>query len=561
MVMGSCSSSAAQPGRVDRRGSWITFPFIIATVAGLTMSAGWVTNLITCLKEEFNMKDIDATKVYNYVNGSITVFPIVGAVIADSFLGCFSVICFSSIISLLGIVLLVLTAALNQLRPPTCSEKGSQHCEYPSQFQFAILYLSLALASLGTAFSRFTIATMGANQLHSPKHQAIFFNWYIFAMYIANLVSATATVYVEENVGWTWGFGLCAVANVLGLVVFLSGTRFYCFVERKGSPFKSLACVVVAAISKRKMVLPVESENYYHGLHGDAIKTVAKPPTQFFRFLNHAALRTEGETTPDGSITSPWRLCTVQQVEDLKALIKILPIWLSGLILSIPIAIQLSFIIFQAKTMDARLGSHFKIPAASMQVFTLISTSITIVITDRILFPLWEKLAAHPLTALQRVGIGHLFTILSMAISGAVESKRLKIAKSENVQNQTNGSVIPMSVFWLAPQLTAVGVAEAFHFAGQVAFYYQEFPGSLKTISTAAVAVSIGGAFYLSNAVIDVIEQATKWLPENINDGRLDNVYWLCSTLGALNFAYFIVCATFYKYQDVDNVVDDSNRN
>ncbi|KAK4408898.1 protein NRT1/ PTR FAMILY 2.7 [Sesamum angolense] len=446
--MGSCSSSAAQPGRVDRRGGWITFPFII------------------------------------------------------------------------GIVLLVLTAAINQLRPPTCSETGSKHCKYPSRFQFAILYLSLALASLGTAFSRFTIATMGANQLHSPKHQAIFFNWYIFAMYIANLVSATATVYVEENVGWTWGFGLCAVANVLGLVVFLSGTRFYRFVERKGSPFKSLACVVVAAISKRKMVLPVGSENYYHGLHGDAIKTVAKPPTQFFRFLNHAALRTEGETTPDGSITSPWRICTVQQ----------------------------------AKTLS-------QIPAASMQVFTLISTSITIVITDRILFPLWEKLAAHPLTALQRVGIGHLFTILSMAISGAVESKRLKIAKSENVQNQTNGSVIPMSVFWLAPQLAAVGVAEAFHFAGQVAFYYQEFPGSLKTISTAAVAVSIGGAFYLSNAVIDVIEQATKWLPENINDGRLDNVYWLCSTLGALNFAYFIVCATFYKYQDVDNVVDDSNRN
>ncbi|KAK4440787.1 protein NRT1/ PTR FAMILY 2.7 [Sesamum alatum] len=449
---------------------------------------------------------------------------------------------------------------MNQLRPPPC-EKGSEHCKYPSEFQFAILYLSLALASLGTAFSRYTIAPMGANQFNSPKHQGIFFNWYTFTMYIANIVNATATVYVEENVGWAWGFGLCAVANVLGLAVFSSGTRFYRFVKRQGSPFKSLACVVVAAISKRKMFLPLETENYYHGLHGDMIKTVPKAPTQFFRFLNHAALRAEGEVTPDGSIKNPWRLCTVQQVEDLKALIKILPIWSSGLILSIPIAIQLSFIIFQAKTMDARVGSHFKIPAASMQVFTLISTAITIVITDRILFPLWEKFAATPLTPLQRVGIGHLFTILSMAISGAVESKRLKIAKSEDVQNQPNGSVIPMSVFWLVPQLSAVGVAEAFHFAGQVALYYQEFPASLKTISTAAVAMSIGGAFYSSNGVIDVIERVTDWLPENMNDGRLDNVYWFSCTLGALNFAYFLVCASLYKYQDVDNVVDDSNRN
>ncbi|KAG8387737.1 hypothetical protein BUALT_Bualt02G0052500 [Buddleja alternifolia] len=457
-----------------------------------------------------------------------------------------------------GIVLLLLTAAVNQLRPPTC-ERGSIMCKNPSQVQFSVLYLGLVLACLGTAGSRFTIAPMGAHQFDNPKHQGIFFNWYIFTMYIANIISSTAIVYVEENVGWAWGFTACVLANVLGLAIFVSGYRFYRVGEKKGSPFRSLAHVVVAAISKRKNDLSLKSEDYYHDLLGDATTTVEKTPTRFFRFLNRAALRTVGDTTSDGSIINPWRLCTVQQVEDLKTLIKIFPIWLSGLILSIPIGIQMSFIIFQAKTMDAHLGSRFKIPAASMQVFTLFSTSITIVTLDRLVFPLWQKLTQKPLTPLQRVGTGHFFTVLSMAISAIVESKRLRM-DSKNPENQIHG-VIPMSVFWLVPQLASVGIAEAFHFAGQVALYYQEFPETLKSTSTAAVAMSIGGAFYLSNVVIDLIRRATGWLPpDSIDNGRLDNVYWVACTMGAINYVYFLVCASLYKYQNSEKAAHYSNR-
>lgn len=72
------------------------------TMGCLTLaSGGWIANLIVYLIEEFNIKSISAAKIYNFVNGSITMFPIVGAVLADSYVGCFSVIWFSSLISLL----------------------------------------------------------------------------------------------------------------------------------------------------------------------------------------------------------------------------------------------------------------------------------------------------------------------------------------------------------------------------------------------------------------------------------------------------------------------------
>ncbi|KAL0436488.1 UNVERIFIED_CONTAM: protein NRT1/ PTR FAMILY 2.6 [Sesamum radiatum] len=447
-------------------------------MAGLTLAAGgWIANLIVYLIQEFNIKSISAAKIYNVVNGSITMFPIIGAIVADSFVGCFSVIWFSSLISLLGTLLLVLTAAISHLRPPSC-EDGSNACRYPSHLQFAVLYLGLALASLGNAGTRFTIAPMGADQFNNPKSQGIFFNWYIFTMYTATVISSTAIVYVEDNVGWAWGFGLCAVANVLGLAVFLSGSRSTALLSQKGARL------------------------------GD-----------WLTFLNRAALRsTEEDTNQDGSITNPWKQCTVQQVEDLKSLIKIFPLWSTGLFLCTPLAIQLSLATLQALNMDRRLGPRFHIPAGSMSVFILISTSFSIFLIDRLLFPLWEKLTRRLPKLLQRIGIGHALTIISMAVSAVVESKRLKIARSDDLQNETN-AVVPMSALWLVPQLAIAGIGEAFHFPGQVALYYQEFPESLKSTSTAAVAMFIGIAFYISNAIIDLIRRATGWLPDDINKG------------------------------------------
>ena len=85
-----------------------------------------------------------------------------------------------------------------------------------------------------------------------------------------------------------------------------------------------------------------------------------------------------------------------------------------------------------------------------------------------------------------------------MVVSVLVESKRLKTA---------HGSMVPMFVMWLLPQLVLVGFGEAFHFPGQLQFCYQEFPASLRTTATAMVAMIIAIAFYLSTALIDLVRR------------------------------------------------------
>ena len=71
-------------------------------MAAVTLAGGgYLVNLIIYLIEEFNFKSIDAAQVFNVVNGASNLSPIVGAIVADSFLGNFSVITGSSCVSFL----------------------------------------------------------------------------------------------------------------------------------------------------------------------------------------------------------------------------------------------------------------------------------------------------------------------------------------------------------------------------------------------------------------------------------------------------------------------------
>ncbi|ONI24028.1 hypothetical protein PRUPE_2G219800 [Prunus persica] len=522
-----------------KRGGWITFPFVTGSMLGLSIAGGgWGSNLIVFLITKFNVKSISATQITNIIFGTNNLIPIVGAFIADSFLGSFSVVVIFSFLSLLGMTMLTLIATMHSLRPSSCPP-GSLTCEGPSNFQYSVLYGALALASLGLGGTSFTIATMGADQFKNPKDQGVFFNWYFMALYVANLISSTAIIYVEDNVGWGLGFGICFIANAIGILVFLLGKRFYRQVKPMGSPFMSIARVLVASIWKMKISLAISRDSDY--FYADEVFADNTVPTKSFRFLNRAALKTEKDKQFNGSYTKSWQLCTVKEVEDLKTLIKIMPLWSTGICLSITIAISSSLVVLQALSMDRHLGPHFRIPAGSFPVFNLLATAISIFIVDRFIL--------HKLRPLQRVGIGHVINIVGLVGSALLERGRLGVVRAHHLTNQP-GTVVPMSALWLVAPMSVMGIGEAFQFPGQVALYYEQFPKSLKSTSTAMMSLLIGIGFYLSTAITHLVKQTTGWLPNNINQGRLDNVFWMSAVIGVVNFVYYLICAKFFKYQN-----------
>ncbi|KAM7280180.1 hypothetical protein ACFE04_007314 [Oxalis oulophora] len=495
-----------------KKGRWIAFPFIICGVIGLIISGyGWLFNLIVYLIEEYNVKSISATQIFNVVNGFVSLLPILGAIIADSYLGCFFVISVVTFISFLGTLVLTITASFDSLRPKPCTV-GSNICESPSTFQFTVLYAGITMAAIGLGCGRIILATMVANQFDKPKEQSSSFNWYIFTVYLSTAVSTTIIVYVQ-GVSWRWGFGLCAGASFLGWAIFVLGKFNYRRDNLQPNPFKDIARVIIAYISKRKLSLSSSVEDYYYG-NAESGKVAPTMPKTSFSFLNRATLKKEGDITPDGSVLRPWKICTVQQVEDFKIIIRIVPLWSTVLFLCVPIAMQISFVVLQALVMDRHFGPKFIFPAGSILVVVSISTSISILLISRFLIPVWRNMTGHTPTPLQLIGVGHVFTILSMIVSAIVESKRLKLSHDRNLE-----------AVWLFPQMVLVGMGEAFHFPRQLALYYQEFPSTLQSTSTAAVPLIIGFAYYTSTAVTSLVQRHTSWLPDNINNGRLDNVY------------------------------------
>lgn len=276
-----------------------------------------------------------------------------------------------------------------------------------------------------------------------------------------------------------------------------------------------------------------------------------------YRFLNRAALITEADKQLDGYYARSWRLCTMEEVEALKTVIKLIPLWSAGIFLSTSIGISSSLITLQALTLNRHIGPHFKFPAGSFLLFNLLATAISIFIVDRFFTPMWRNLTHRSLTPIQRIGIGHVINILGLVGYALIEIRRLHVVRTHSHTNQPS-LVVPMSAFWLVVPLTIVGIGEGFHFPGSVALYYQEFPISLKSMSTAMVSLLLAIGFFLSSAIIDLVKRTTTWLPDDINVGRVDNVYWMLTVIEVVNFGYYIICAKLFKYQNIEEHDGDS---
>ena len=290
----------------------------------------------------------------------------------------------------------------------------------------------------------------------------------------------------------------------------------------------------------------------------------------FSRFLDKAAIiEPEDTINPDGSAGDPWRLCSMQQVEEVKCLMRVIPIWGSAIIYYVAITQQSTYVVFQALQSNRLLGNtKFNIPAASFSVFSMLGLTFWIPIYDRILVPMLRRLTGkeNGITILQRMGFGMFIAILTMILSGLVEDKRRALALSNPIGvSPRRGAISSLSGFWFVPQLTLIGISEAFTIIAHVEFYYKQFPENMRSIGGSFLFVGLGLSNYLSGFLVSIVHQMTKgssmgdWLAQDLNKGKLDHFYFLVAAMGVANFAYFLVCARWYKYKQTlseDSEVD-----
>ncbi|XP_037495046.1 protein NRT1/ PTR FAMILY 8.1 isoform X2 [Jatropha curcas] len=508
------------PADKKKTGTWKACPCILGNECCERLAYyGINTNLVNYLKFQLNQSSVEAINNVTNWSGTCYVMPLLGAFLADAYLGRYWTIASFSIIYVLGMTLLTLSASVKGLKP-SCNHSNVCH---PTGTETSVFFLGLYLIALGTGGIKPCVSSFGADQFDDSdetekKQKSSFFNWFYFSINIGALIASSILVWIQTNVGWGWGFGIPAVAMAIAVMSFFSGTKFYRNLKPGGSPLTRTCQVIVASLRKFRVQVP------------DDESLLVK-----------------------GSI-HPWRLCTVTQVEELKSIIRLLPIWATGIIFSAVYTQMGTLFVLQGNTMDLQITSSFQIPSASLSLFDTVSVIFWVPIYDRMIVPIARKFTKQKngFTQLQRIAIGLVISIFSMAVAGTLEMARLHQVRKYNYYELKH---IPMSVFWQVPQYFIIGCAEVFTFVGQLEFFYEQGPDAMRSLCSALSLTTAALGNYLStflvNAVTDFSTRGGKegWIPDNLNYGHLNYFFWLLGGLSLVNFGVYLLVARSYTYK------------
>lgn len=246
-------------------------------------------------------------------------------------------------------------------------------------------------------------------------------------------------------------------------------------------------------------------------------------------------------------------LVSVADVEEAKAVVRLVPIWGSCMVFTIVYAQLTTLFTKQGTTMDRTIMPGFNIPAASLQSFNTLTTLVFIPIYDRAFVPIARTFTGKPfgITMLQRIGTGIFFSALSMVAAALVEMKRLNAAQDYGLIDMPN-TTIPMSVWWLLPQYLLFGIANVFGTIGIQEFFYDQVPSEIRSVGLALFLGVLGIGEFLSSFLISAIDRATSpssWFSSNLNRAHLDYFYWLLAGLSAIGFVAFFYSTRYYIYK------------
>ncbi|KAK6151355.1 hypothetical protein DH2020_013990 [Rehmannia glutinosa] len=545
-----------------------TMPFILANeVCDRFAGVGFHANMMTYLTQVLNLPLVKASNTISNFGGTSSFTPIIGAFVADSFLGRYWTIIIGSIIYVLGMVTITISAVLPHLRPPPCPTQ--ENCQEASNTQLWVLYIALLLTSLGTGGIRPCVVTFAADQFDMTKSKIEsrswnFFNWYYFCMAVASLLALTVVVYIQDNIGWGWGLGIPTIAMGLSLVAFILGAPLYKKIKPGGSPFVRVTQVIVAAVRKRKVVKSAESSALYENRELDAGISINGRllHSNQFKWFDRAAILSNSDINGSKQ-PNLWRLATVHRVEELKTIIRMLPIWAAAILLVASQSHLNSFTLQQARSMDRQLSPSFQIPPATMSIFTTLTVLIALPLYERLFVPFSRIFTKNPtgITCLQRMGIGFSINIFATIVSAVIEIKRKGVAADHDLLDKPT-LVIPISVFWLVPQYCLHGLAEVFMSVGHLEFLYDQSPESMRSTAIALYWIAIAIGNYVSTLMVSLVHkytgEARNWLPDrNLNRGKLENYYWLVTGVQVVNLIYYVICAWFYKYKPIEEISEN----
>ncbi|KAI4303889.1 hypothetical protein MLD38_039473 [Melastoma candidum] len=569
-----------RPASKHRHGGMLSAFFVLCVEVLENMAyLATASNLVLYLTEFMRFPpSVSANIVTNFM-GTAFLLALLGGFLADAFMTTYTMYLISSTLEFLGLLVLVIQSHRHSSKSWSSISLASK--ENPGREagskNTVVLFLGLYLVALGVGGIKGSLSPHGAEQfdettLEGRKKRSEFFNYYIFCLSCGALMAVTFVVWIEDNLGWQWGFGISAAAILTSILVFLLGSSTYRIKSPSGSPIMTMFKVVMASVflshnsrnpqnvvSSTEMTSPsctIEASKINHAgaeATGEIMPAQSPAQTSSLKFFNRAT-----QHNPH----LPRLQCTTFQVESVKGVLGILPIFMSTVMLNCCLAQLSTFSVQQAATMNTRLG--FTVPPASLPVFPVLFIMILAPTYNHVVLPFARRKTGTEMgiTHLQRIGTGLVLSVIAMAVAALVEMKRKRVAFESGLVDSSGP--LPITFLWIALQYLFLGSADLFTLAGMMEFLFTEMAPSMRSLATALSWASLAMGYYLSSVLVSAVNHVTAmfshtpWLSgNNLNHYKLDRFYWLMCVLSGINFLHYLFWARRYEYSSVP--VNDSS--
>lgn len=334
---------------------------------------GLRTILVIYLTSKLQYDDDTSTVLFHVFTMLVYLCPLVGAIVADSWLGKFKTILYLSVVYAIGGVIVALGAvpSLNlPVQPATI--------------------LGLVLIAIGTGGIKPCVSAFGGDQFRLPeqaKQLATFFSLFYFAINAGSMISTSITPILREDVHcfgdndcFPLAFGVPAILMLLSVVIFIAGKKLYVMKPPAGNMIFGVSQCISEAIGGWRKERKTSPRKHW---------------------LDYAEPKVG-----------------LKMVSDTKTLLKILVLFLPFPVFWALFDQQGSRWTFQATRMDGEILG-FNIKPDQMQVINPLLILGFIPIFDYVVYPILSTIGIR--RPLQKLTIGGLLAAVAFILSAFVE--------------------------------------------------------------------------------------------------------------------------------------------
>ncbi|XP_016304855.1 solute carrier family 15 member 1-like [Sinocyclocheilus anshuiensis] len=328
-----------------------------------------------------------STTIYHTFVALCYLTPILGAIIADSWLGKFKTIVYLSVVYTIGQVIMAISAIHD------ITDANRDGTPDNMTFHTAMSMLGLLLIALGTGGIKPCVAAFGGDQFeeHQEKQRSSFFSIFYLSINAGSLLSTLITpilraqecgIYSKQSC-FPLAFGVPAALMVVALIVFIAGHSMYIMESPKGNILlRVMKCI------------------------GFAVKN---------RFNHRSKQHPKREHWMDWAEEKYDKLLIAQVKMVLKVLFLYIPLPMFWALFDQ----QGSRWTLQATTMNGNFGA-FIIQPDQMQIVNPMLIVIMVPIMDSAVYPLIKKCGIN-FTPLRRMTVGMLLAALAFVAAALLQ--------------------------------------------------------------------------------------------------------------------------------------------